>query len=589
MSVDTPSEHGDDASALPRPRSSSWGRATDRAVLQAVAEDLTRRSGFKVCAIEVLRTDQMLEFVAIAGSPGGSERLLGQGSPLESMQVVFNAGQHAHGWVFVAGDTLDDYTRDVMAEYGHRPELVPSDSTDAWLPEDMLFTCLLGVGGDLRAVLYLDEPYDGLRPSLDRVAELQAEVALALDSVVNIVERETFGEQVRMAEAARRVIQEARSRVGVEELLTLVAEELPAGFNALRVGVTLTGEPPEGWDDMARAMQDSFRRIWEDGTELIVDPDRLWGDDDFAEKYGDQLRSMLGAYGITSSVMIPIGIGGEFLGVLSMARGEGMPPWTDSEIRGGRAVAGDIAGALVDARSVQREKELNAQLVALDEYRRSMIRTIAHELQNPVGVLTGHLDLVGMIAMPDMADRSLAAMGRAADRIESMAQNLVTLGRITDAEQPKIEVEIHLSALVHEVLDFVAVLAESGGVTLTGSIAEEQVVVGDPTELHRLVSNLVSNAIKYTPKGGSVEVTLAPGDDAVTFRCADTGIGLSEEDRVRIFEPFFRSDHESAREKPGTGLGLAIVQQVVERHGGTISVESDLGVGTTFVVELPYS
>lgn len=589
MSVDAPSESGDDASALPRPRASSWGRATDRAVLQAIAEDLIRRSGFKVCAIEVLRTDRMLEFVAIAGSPLGSERLLGQGSPLESMQIVFDSGAHADGWVFVAGDQLDDRTREIMLEYGHRPELVPADAEDAWLAEDMLFTCLLGVGGDLRAVLYLDEPEDGLRPSLERIATLQSEVALALDSVVNIVERETFGEQVRMAEAARRVIQEARSRVGVDDLIALVAEELPGAFNALRVAVTLAGEPPDGWDGMVDPMKPAMRRAWGQGTYLILDHDEIWGDDEFAEKYGDRLRAMLATYGITSSVMIPIGLGEEFLGVLSMARGEGMPPWTDSEIAGGRAVAGDVAGALVDARSVQRAEELNAQLVALDEYRRSMIRTIAHELQNPVGVLSGHLDLVGMIELPDMANRSLGAMGRAADRIESMAQNLVTLGRITDADQPAVAVEVNLSSLVWEVLDFVNVLAESAGVALQGDIAEEELVVGDPTELHRLVSNLVSNAIKYTPTGGKVAVSLVSEADGVTLRCADTGIGLSAADREKVFQPFYRSDDESAREKPGTGLGLAIVKQVVDRHRGTIEVESELGQGTVFTVRLPAS
>ena len=578
-----------DPAAPERGRPGTWGSGADRAVMQAIAEDVTRHSGFDVCAIEVVRSDGMLEFVAIAGSPDGAERLLGQATPLAEMQVVFTSGSRTGEWVFSPGDMMDEHARQVMERNGHMPDLIPLESDGAWLAEDMFFACLRGVEGSLRAVVYLDLPHDGMRPGPARIAEVHSALALALEAAVNIVERESFGQQVRMVQAARRVIQEARARLGVEELLALVAEELPAGFGALRVAVTLAGRDHEGQEEQAYAMSQALRRAWRNGSELVVDGDVMWGDEEFADQYGTWVTEMFTSFGFTSSVLVPIGFGEEYLGVFSMARGEGMPRWSDSEIRGAHAVVGDIAGALVDARSVERERELNSQLLELDGYRRSMISTIAHELKNPVGVFTGHLELVSEADIPDSAHRSLSALRRAADRVESMAQNLVLLGQITDAEQPTIEVEVHLSALVSEVVDFMTVLAQGARVGLVVDVDDDIVVTGDPTELHRLVSNLISNAIKYTPAGGVVTIWLRPdeSEEVVVFRCADTGIGLSAADQARVFEPFFRSEDTRARGKPGTGLGLAIVRQVVERHRGTIGVSSVLGLGTSFEVRLP--
>lgn len=581
-------EGADSGAPLPRPRAHVWGTAADRALLQAVVEDITRRSGFKVCAMEVLRSDLMLEFVAIAGSPAGSDRLMGQGSPLSSMQAVFAAGAEHGGWLFVDSEQLEEGTREVMAEYGHQPELDPLDADDAWQASDMFFHLLRGVRGDLRGVLYLDEPHTGLRPRRKDVDALNEEIGLAVRSIVNTIEREMFGEQVLMVEAARDVIRTARSRVGVEELTQLAATELPGAFRADLVSVTLVDERPAGWEDMVEVIVEATQRVWEQGGEIIVEPDHVWGDEEFAQQHGDAFREQLATYGIVTSALIPIGMGEELLGVLSMARGEGRQRWTDSEILGAHAVAMDIAGALVDARAVAQQARLNEELRALDDYRLSMISTIAHELRNPVGVLVGHLDLIGMTGVPPRMERSLQAMERASDRIETMATSLVALGKVTDAAQPLVPVEVPLSSLVVEVLDFVQVLADGAEVGVRRHVEPGLDVQGDPAELQRLVSNLVSNALKYTPAGGSVEVRLsAEGDDSVVLAVSDTGMGIAADEVEQLFKPFFRSADNRARAKPGMGLGLAIAQRVVDRHAGTIEVASELGSGATFTVRLP--
>jgi len=112
-------------------------------------------------------------------------------------------------------------------------------------------------------------------------------------------------------------------------------------------------------------------------------------------------------------------------------------------------------------------------------------------------------------------------------------------------------------------------------------------VAGDPEELHRLFTNLASNAIKYTDPGGSVTVRLATEGDTVVASVADTGIGISELDQAQLFREFFRSTNPAALSRPGTGLGLAIVARIVSRHGATVELDSERGRGTTVTVRFP--
>ena len=116
---------------------------------------------------------------------------------------------------------------------------------------------------------------------------------------------------------------------------------------------------------------------------------------------------------------------------------------------------------------------------------------------------------------------------------------------------------------------------------------EQVLALGDATELDRVCANLVSNAVKYTPEGGSVTVSLTCEEDEVVLTVADEGIGISEADVARLGTEFFRSSNPAAVAQPGTGLGLAIVSRVVARHGGRMTVSSRLGEGSTFRVHLP--
>jgi signal transduction histidine kinase len=148
--------------------------------------------------------------------------------------------------------------------------------------------------------------------------------------------------------------------------------------------------------------------------------------------------------------------------------------------------------------------------------------------------------------------------------------------------------EVVLNETISKVIELVQTSAEEKGLELEVEIAAEPLVlVGIEDGLERVFMNLVSNAVKYTPAGGSVAVRAWSEDDYIKVKVSDTGIGIPEEALPRIFDEFYRAKNAKAVEKEGTGLGLAIAKDVVEQHGGQISVESTVGQGSTFYVILP--
>jgi signal transduction histidine kinase len=172
-----------------------------------------------------------------------------------------------------------------------------------------------------------------------------------------------------------------------------------------------------------------------------------------------------------------------------------------------------------------------------------------------------------------------------------LVDSLLTLARADEGRFDLFLEPVDLGPLVREVLETAHILGEAGGlrVLMTGNEMDGTVVMGDGTRLRQLFLNLVTNAIKYTPHGGEVELSLLrEGSDAV-FSVRDTGIGISAGDLPYIFERFWRADRARSRatERGGFGLGLAIAQWIAQAHGGTLTAHSRLHRGTTFVVTLP--
>ena len=580
----------DDDGLWVRPRGRAWGNEAQRAVLHAVAEDVAKRTHHKVVAIEALRSDGFLEFVAIAGDDEARDKMLGKASPLE-LNHIHHLGTEMAGWRHIPHERLDDELRAWLDEYGHKPDVPASDLPDGWHPDDQLVRLLENEDGELRGLLYLDEPLSGLRPTPETVATLNAEAGVLFEAVISIVERELYGEQVRMVTQARRAIESVRPGLGVAELLDELSRAMVEAMDVATVDVIVAGSEVPGIEDDRAHVSALMRAQWGRRGHVVVERQRTWSMQEESIETPPSLTRLLDTHGLGSGLLVPIGAGEEYLGTLSLGRAIDAPSWNASEINAATTVAADLARLLLEARLMERERALNAELRALSDHRQDMLLTVAHELRNPVTVQLSHLEMLGLETHSEEAAHSHAALQRAARRIEDMAADLMALASASDPDRGAPADEVDLSALVRETSDFLAPMAARAGVQVRTVTEDDVVVTGEPAGLQRMVSNLLSNGVKYTSAGGLVALEVSrravDGVEGVLVTCSDSGIGIAAAEVDKVFAPFFRSSSPEARRRQGTGLGLAIVERVVTRHHGTVRVESVLGEGTTFTVWLP--
>jgi PAS domain S-box-containing protein len=227
---------------------------------------------------------------------------------------------------------------------------------------------------------------------------------------------------------------------------------------------------------------------------------------------------------------------------------------------------------------------------ALEELKADFVATVSHELRTPLAAIYGAAQTVRRTDVEigaEIQDQLLGVIASESDRLSTIVSDLLVAGRL-DADQLPIAVErVDPAELAASVVDAARThLPES--VSLELDVAEGVAgVVADPGQLHQVLVNLVDNAIKYSPQGGPVSLSIANGDGHVRFAVVDSGLGIPASEHRRIFEKFYRLDPGMTRGIGGTGLGLYICRELVRRMDGKIWVESSLGKGSTFVVELP--
>jgi len=216
----------------------------------------------------------------------------------------------------------------------------------------------------------------------------------------------------------------------------------------------------------------------------------------------------------------------------------------------------------------------------------------SHELKTPLAVLRADVER----AMADSSSQNerMVALEEALQEVRRMSdlvESLLTLARADEGRFDLHREPVELQPLVQEVYETALILGEAQGVTVNLPFTADVTVMADRTRLRQLFLNLVTNAIKYTPTGGKVELGLGRHPDNVTFAVRDTGIGISAADFPHIFERFWRADRVRSRmsERGGFGLGLAISQWIAQAHGGTLTASSRLGRGSLFTVTLPLS
>ncbi|MEI6740156.1 MAG: HAMP domain-containing sensor histidine kinase [Gemmatimonadaceae bacterium] len=266
----------------------------------------------------------------------------------------------------------------------------------------------------------------------------------------------------------------------------------------------------------------------------------------------------------------------------------------------------DQVEAITDGRSLHRRLNLGAAGIELGRLATTLNEMIerletsfgglrrftadaSHELKTPLAVMRA--DIERAMTTGSSTERAIA-LEEALEQVTRMADLVDSLLTLARADEGRFEVyrePVQAGPLVREVVETARLLAEEAELTIDAPVIEEADVLGDLPRLRQLMLNLVTNAIKYTPKGGRVTIGLTRGEEVVTFSVEDSGIGIAAADLPHVFERFWRADRVRSRgsERGGFGLGLAISHWIALAHGGHLSVQSRLGRGSTFSVVLP--
>jgi two-component system, OmpR family, phosphate regulon sensor histidine kinase PhoR len=222
--------------------------------------------------------------------------------------------------------------------------------------------------------------------------------------------------------------------------------------------------------------------------------------------------------------------------------------------------------------------------------RRDFVANVSHEIRTPLTVLAGFVETLQTLQL-EASDRAryLGLMGQQTRRMQTLVDDLLTLSRLEGSPPPGAADWTPIASFLAQSEQEARALAEAQGKRLELRFAPAPAVAlaGAPGELQSALSNLVSNAVRYTPSGGAIEVEAREANDGFELSVHDTGPGIGAEHVPRLTERFYRVDRSRSRETGGTGLGLAIVKHVVQRHGGELRIASTPGRGSTFTIVLP--
>ncbi len=320
-------------------------------------------------------------------------------------------------------------------------------------------------------------------------------------------------------------------------------------------------------------------------VDSLVQPALLFSGDGRLLAANDAARSLLGIPIDATGVTVVQAVGSAALaGAVRAAREQSQPVTLDVEhsghdLRSVVTMVGDETLLIITDRTRERRVE---------ELRRNFVVNASHELKTPVTSIQTLAEALEVTLRmdPERTATLVHRLGIEAERLARLVHDLLDLRRLEE-RGPLELVPVDLAELVRRTVADLVPRADAGEVELSVESPDRAVVAGVPGDLEVIAKNLVANAIQYNRPGGSVAVSIEPQGRRQVLSVADTGIGIPREDLGRVFERFYRVDPARSRETGGTGLGLAIVRHAVERHGGTIGVDSLLGEGTTFTVVLP--
>ncbi len=582
-----------------RPGLSGWGDETTRASLLLLADALRRTTSFEVVTISVIDDQGVCENVAVAGHEEAVADLLGTRIPLSLLSAPLAAAGGSGPLRLVL-----EQDNDLDPGWFWLPQRLADPDDETWHPLDWLAFEVRDDQDALVALIHLDLPADRRRPDAERLADLERGCFVARGAVVAACERERLAAQARLAETARNVVRGASGRLGVPTILSRCHEAILEGFRARSVFLQVLDEDgrARGGDvftadgrraEVSTALIDLAERDarigWVEQRVAIIDEHHRQGAWLSAEE-GDLVMPFLESRGLSSMLFVPIGVAETCLGSMALTRRPGDPPWSSAELETGLDIGHDLGHAIREARAHRREQELLTELREIDAYKSRLIATVSHELRNPLSAVSGHLEMIRAThdELPRDVERSLEAMERGTRRLGRTIADLLLYSEVGDPSRDFAPATVDLGRVVRDVRDLHEISARRHRQRVVVDVPPGEVPVrGVADDLDGVVSNLLSNALKYSPDGSTVTLIVRHDEREVTLLCCDEGVGVAEDEREAVFGEFFRSTDATVRREDGTGLGLAIVARIVRRHRGRVRVLPGTGRGTTFEVVLP--
>ncbi|CUR57905.1 putative ATP-binding region, ATPase domain protein [metagenome] len=572
-----------------------WSDEQTREHLQVLVEGVAVLAGFEQAAIS-LRRDDEFEVVACAGE-GLAETIMGRRLPAYMVEGELANADEWGAWLFVPHERAFQE----LIEHSFIPTASEVVGPNAWHPLDALTSPVRDEDGVICGLLSVDQPRDGRRPGPEQLELLQKYAGMARTLVSLALEREELAERVRITTQAREIVRQALGEPSLSQVIEACRSTLVHCFDAL--GMWLTAFDEEGgsstvWYAQGAEVDPLFSEI---DDVVIRLAHRYWADQyvaPFSRRGADQpglpsadaesLLTFLDGLGIGSVLFVPLGAGPECMGFLCLTRAPGMREWSQVECDAALDIGRDLGRAVANARQLDRERAVADRLRLMDGYRLELVNTLGHELRTPLFSMTANLEMLDTDTLPEEDQHSVAAAARAAARMQAVIEDLLNVAQVADPLHEFIPEQVDLRQTLLDVVEECQHASVAKSQTCDLVVPDEPVLVsGRPEELHRMLANLASNAIKYSDEGGVVSARLERMDDDVRVVFADSGIGISDADQRQLFREFFRSTNPDALARPGTGLGLAIVERIVKRHSGNVELASELGKGTTVTVTLP--
>lgn len=238
------------------------------------------------------------------------------------------------------------------------------------------------------------------------------------------------------------------------------------------------------------------------------------------------------------------------------------------------------SGRLLVARDI-------TQTIKLQRMRRDFVANVSHELKTPLTVLRGYLEAFTDDTPPEMLRAALPAMRQQSERMHLMIKDLLVLSQLETGEKSLRRIPIDMSKLLQSIVEDARTLEHYRDQQLSLELDTEKWLVCDADEIRSAISNLVFNAVKYTPEACRINITWREDDEGACLQVTDEGEGIAEHHLERLTERFYRVDKGRSNDAGGTGLGLAIVKHVLQRHGARLVINSELGKGSSFDCHFP--